>query len=82
VFNRPSVTSIAERGPEAVIPLKGGKVPVQMSGGGGGGPSIVVTGNTFFDMPQMLALMQKIAVGAVTTNYDNNGVMRSMVRGL
>lgn len=41
IINRPTIGIVGEgSGPEAVIPLKGGKVPVQMQGGGG--PAITV----------------------------------------
>lgn len=79
VFSRPSVTTIAERGPEAVIPLRGGKVPVQMSGGGGS-PSIIITGNTFTDVNQLTALMKNVALAAVRDDYLGNGMIRKMVR--
>src|SRR3989442_12735414 len=36
VFSRPTVTLLGEAGPEAVIPLKGGNVPVRMLGAGAG----------------------------------------------
>ena len=36
VFNQPTLGIIGEAGPEAVVPLKGGKIPVEGGGGGGG----------------------------------------------
>lgn len=53
---RPEMALVGEKGPEAHVPLKGGNIPVQISGRGGfgGGGSVrntnvtvVVTGNTF-----------------------------------
>lgn len=35
IQNTPTVSNLAENGPEAIIPLKGGNVPVKISGGGG-----------------------------------------------
>ncbi len=43
VVNRPTRAVIGEAGPEAVVPLSGGRsVPVELRGGGGSGVSIVV----------------------------------------
>lgn len=80
VFTKPSVTTIAERGAEAVIPLKNGKVPVEMSGSGGGG-NIIITGNNFTDPAQLISLAQNAALQAIADSYSENGMMRSMVRG-
>ena len=38
----PTIRAFAEKGPEASIPLRGGKVPVQLMGGRGGGNTIVI----------------------------------------
>lgn len=43
VADRPTLGLIGEGGgPEAVVPLKGGSIPVDMKGGGGGGNTIVI----------------------------------------
>jgi TP901 family phage tail tape measure protein len=40
IATRPTIAMIAETKPEAVVPLKGGSIPVQILGGGGGGGNI------------------------------------------
>jgi len=40
IFNRPTPAVVGEAGPEAVIPLKGGKIPIE--GGAGGGNTTVI----------------------------------------
>jgi len=78
--------------PEAHIPLKGGAVPVTLRGGGGsGGQSVNIDmrGSVFQDqetLKQSLAaiateITMRVAPSAVKTNYDNDGIMRQMVRG-
>jgi len=48
IFTRPQVRTIAEAGPEAVIPLVHGAVPVLLQGSGPGTTiQITITGNTF-----------------------------------
>jgi len=40
VVTRPMAAMVGEAGPEAIIPLRGGSVPVEFIGGGGGGAQV------------------------------------------
>lgn len=73
---------------EAHIPLKGGKVPVNVNGGG---QTIIIKmenpvfqdvatqRRVFAQIAEVIA--KKVAPGAVAENYSNDGVIRKMVRG-
>jgi hypothetical protein len=76
---------------EAHIPLKSGKVPVALSGGGGGPNNVVIirmNNPVFQDLATQRRVMSDIATqvakqvapAAVYQDYQNDGVMRRMVR--
>jgi len=41
VVNKPTIGMVGEAGPEAIIPLNGGSVPVEMKGSGSGGVTVI-----------------------------------------
>jgi hypothetical protein len=73
---------------EAHIPLKGGKVPVNVNGGG---QTIIIKmenpvfqdvatqRRVFAQIAEVIA--KKVAPGAVVQNYRDDGQVRAMVRG-
>jgi len=77
--------------PEAHIPLKSGKVPVDISGGER--PTIInefhIEGNTFLDQQTLQENMAVIAdtiskqnaPGAIVENYLNDGIVRTILGG-
>ena len=74
---------------EAHIPLKGGKVPVNVNGGGGGTSIIIKMENPVFQdvdtQRQVFAqiaevIATRVAPGAVVQNYNDDGAVRQMVR--
>ena len=72
--------------PEAHIPLKGGKIPVEMSEGAG--ITIIMENPVFQDLNTQRAtfaaiaevIARQVAPSAVANNYRNDGIMRSLVR--
>lgn len=78
VFSSPDITRIAEGGPEAVIPLQRGSVPVQIVGGGGG-VSFDFRGATFMDRYQLRAYLDAAAKSAILRDYAEGGDMRSLI---
>lgn len=74
--------------PEAHIPLKGGKIPIEI-GGGNAGTTVIMNNPVFQDMETQRAVMAQIAEIVVRDrapmvireNYNNDGMIRSMVRG-
>jgi hypothetical protein len=84
----PEMALVGEKGPEAHVPLKGGSIPVEISGGGGNTVYISMAGATFLDRGQMRAEMAgvaaqvaaQVAPGAVVRSYDDDGAIRDRVR--
>jgi len=76
---------------EAHIPLKGGKVPVKMSGGQGSPQvfNVILNNPTFQDVATQRRVFaqiaeivaRRVAPKAVIDNYNNDQGVRSMVRG-
>ena len=77
--------------PEAHIPLKGGKVPVQLGGDGNkGGNSVVVRleNPVFQDAATQRRTMRiiaeeitmRLAPTAIQQNFDNDGMTRKLIR--
>ena len=77
---------------EAHIPLKSGKVPVNINSGGGKTNNIQyidMTGSTFLDQDTMIQTMNNIAAISVRNNasqviindYKNDSPIRSLIRG-
>jgi len=79
---------------EAHIPLKGGSVPVSLGDGKGsrssaGGVTIQLNNPVFQDIETMQMYMQEVArmavefgaPGAVLADYQNNGMIRDLIRG-
>lgn len=77
IFTRPSLTTIAERGPEAVIPLSGGGIPM-----GGGGTTVHnnFQGAVFMDQNTLIATLRNVVLATINDDYASNGIMRSMIR--
>jgi len=75
--------------PEAHIPLKSGKVPVQVQGNAGNNITIKMENPVFQDVAtqrqvfRMLAeeVVRRTAPSVVYNDYQNDGRMRKMVRG-
>jgi hypothetical protein len=83
IFNQPTLGVIGEAGPEAVIPLRGGKIPVE--GGQARGPTYLEynTFQVFSDDPN--SWEQKHAgqvIKVIQTNARKGGEMKQIVRGL
>jgi hypothetical protein len=72
--------------PEAHVPLKGGAIPVTINGGGD--TNIIMNNPTFMDQETLSRSMSQIAQvavqrgapAAVYSNYQNDGLMRGMIR--
>jgi len=74
---------VGERGDEAIIPLKGGAVPVAIKNQGKGTTierHYHFEGSTFLDQATLKASMASIAVGAFENDYKGDGRMRTLVR--
>lgn len=82
IFNQPTVRMIGEAGPEAVVPLKGGKIPVE---GGKGNPTYIEYNSfqVFADDPT--SFEQKHAgqiMKVIQTNARKGGEIKQIVRSL
>jgi hypothetical protein len=82
IVNQPTPAIIGEAGPEAVIPLKGGKIPLE---GGHGGPTYIEYNSfqVFADDPS--SFEQKHAgqiIKVIQTNARKGGEMKQIVRSL
>jgi len=86
VESRPTVGMVGEAGPEAIVPLSGGRsIPVTLSGGGNGkAPNVVInlqnkTGEDV-NMKQTGSSFdgETLVVNAIMTNINKNGVLYQM----
>lgn len=80
VFNRPTLGVIGEAGPEAVVPLKGGKIPIEGSHGTTVVYNIV---NNAVDAPSFVELCKRNPAGflqAIQKDADSAGVMRKIIK--
>lgn len=96
IARAPQTAMVGERGPEAIIPLKNGSVPVQITQAGympqaqhATNVYVSLSGNTFLDQNQMMqsfaslaeVIAENVAVSAVVADYHNDGPVRQMVYG-
>jgi len=85
----PEYALVGENGPEAHVLLKGGKIPVSITGGGMS-PTVNITmeNPTFMNQETLRASMFEVAAvavnelapGAVVNSYLNDGPIRGVVR--
>ena len=82
VINQPTIGLLGEAGPEAVVPLKGGKIPVE----GGGGHVFNYEQNTFqvfSDDPNSWEQRHASQViKLIQTNVRRGGQMKDIIRGM
>jgi len=79
MISRPTLGLIGEGGPEAVIPLKGGKIPIE----GGGQTTINYIDIKAVDAPSFVALCKANPAGiihAVGKSVNRNGPMRTVFK--
>jgi len=76
MISRPTLGLIGEGGPEAVIPLKGGKIPIE-GGGGGQNTYIFISAIDTQSFDQALKRCSGRVVRIVENNMGHNGPLRA-----
>jgi hypothetical protein len=80
IFNRPTLGIIGEAGPEAVIPLKGGKIPIE----GGGGYNVTIVNINATDVKSFEDQINKnpgAIIKIIQKSVRARGEMRDIIRG-
>lgn len=79
LINRPTFGMIGEGGPEAVIPLKGGKIPVETKGGGD--TYVYITANDAKSFYDMILRNPEGILKVIHRDARAAGPMRTVIRG-
>jgi len=91
VLTRPTTARLAERGPEAVIPLQNGSVPVTMQGGMGGGLStgdidhpfeVTIINVVEKSKAEGMARDKKAIINVINEDIESRGSTYRSVRGV
>lgn len=84
IFNQPTLGVIGEAGPEAVVPLKGGKIPVE--GGGGGSYTYNHTVNNVYandvkSFEDQIKRNPNAIINVLQQSVRRGGDMKDIIRG-
>jgi hypothetical protein len=83
IFNQPTMRMIGEAGPEAVIPLKNGKVPIE--GGAGGGSytynHVVINAIDVKSFEDQVKRNPNAVISVLQQNVRRGGQMKDIIRG-
>lgn len=84
MIDRPTLGLIGEGGPEAVVPLKGGAIPVEMNGEkkGGGTTIIVLPHNYDKSFTEMIQRNPSAFIAEILKNARQGGAMKDIIRSM